>query len=58
MSLTQKLRRTLRPAGKTAQAILRWKRFSPHDAPPIFGNSKPKNLYFDQLFFRRLWLPE
>ncbi len=43
MGLTQKLRRTLRPAGKTAQAIFRWKRFSFNDAPPIFGNSKPKS---------------
>ena len=43
MGITQKLRRTLRPAGKTAQAILRWKRFSFHEAPPIFGNSKPKS---------------
>ncbi len=43
MGLTQKIRRTLRPAGKTAQAILRWKRFSFHAAPPIFGNSKPKS---------------
>jgi hypothetical protein len=39
----KQLRRTLRPYGKTAQAILRWKRFSFHDAPPIFGNSKPKS---------------
>ena len=37
------LRRLLRPAGKTAQAILRWKRFSFNDAPPVFGNSKPKS---------------
>lgn len=43
MSLAQQFRRTLRPAGKTAQAILRWKRFSFHEAPPIFGNSKPKS---------------
>ena len=43
MGLTQKIRRTLRPAGKTAQAILRWKRFSFNDVPPIFGNSKPKS---------------
>jgi hypothetical protein len=43
MGITQKLRRTLRPAGKTAQAILRWKRLSFNDAPPIFGNSKPKS---------------
>lgn len=39
----KKLRRTLRPYGKTAQAIFRWKRFSFHEAPPIFGNSKPKS---------------
>jgi hypothetical protein len=37
------LRRLLRPAGKTAQAILRWKQFSFNDAPPVFGNSKPKS---------------
>lgn len=37
------LRRLLRPAGKTTQAILRWNRFSFNDAPPIFGNSKPKS---------------
>ena len=43
MGLVQQIRRTLRPAGKTAQAILRWKRFSFHEAPPIFGNSKPKS---------------
>ena len=43
MGITQKLRRTLRPAGKTAQAILRWKRFSFNEVPPIFGNSKPKS---------------
>jgi len=36
-------RKFLRPAGKTAQAILRWKRLSFRDAPPIFGNSKPKS---------------
>ncbi|MCL4531082.1 MAG: sulfotransferase domain-containing protein [Chloroflexi bacterium] len=37
------LRRLLRPAGKTTQAILRWKRFAFNDAPHIFGNSKPKS---------------
>lgn len=37
------LRRILRPYGKTAQAVLRWKRFSFDDAPPIFANSKPKS---------------
>jgi len=43
MALIQKIRRLVRPYGKTAQAILRWKRFSFHEAPPIFGNSKPKS---------------
>ena len=43
MNLSREIRKTLRPYGKTAQAILRWKRFSFHDAPPIFGNSKPKS---------------
>ena len=43
MGFSQYLRRSLRPAGKTAQAILRWKRFSFHAVPPIFGNSKAKS---------------
>lgn len=37
------IKQKLRPYGKTAQAILRWKRFSFNDAPPMFGNSKPKS---------------
>ena len=43
MSLTQNVRRILRPYGKTAQAVLRWRRFSFSEAPPIFGNAKPKS---------------
>jgi hypothetical protein len=43
MTISQTLRRTLRPLGKTAQAIARWKRLSFHEAPPIFGNAKPKS---------------
>ncbi len=43
MRLIQQARKILRPAGKTAQAIIRWKRFSFSEAPPIFGNSKPKS---------------
>lgn len=39
----KKIRRAIRPYAKTAQAILKWKRFSFHEAPPIFGNSKPKS---------------
>ena len=43
MHITRRFRRLLRPAGKTSQAILRWRRFSFNEAPPIFGNSKPKS---------------
>ena len=43
MNFTQTIRRTFRPYGKTVLAILRWKRFSFHEAPPIFGNAKPKS---------------
>ncbi len=43
MGLVQNIRRAIRPAGKTLQAMARWKRFYFHDAPPLFGNSKPKS---------------
>jgi hypothetical protein len=43
MTITKTLRRIFRPYGKTAQAVLRWKRLSFNEAPPIFGNSKPKS---------------
>jgi hypothetical protein len=43
MSLLKTLRRTFRPAGKTMQAIARWKKLSFNDVPAIFGNSKPKS---------------
>ncbi|MBM3124045.1 MAG: sulfotransferase domain-containing protein [Chloroflexi bacterium] len=43
MGLMQKIRRAVRPAAKTAQAVLRWRRLTFNDAPPIFGNSKPKS---------------
>jgi len=43
MGLKQQLRRTLRGPGKYAQAVWRWKRLSFNEAPPIFGNSKPKS---------------
>ena len=43
MDLKQSIRRIARPCGKTAQAVLRWRRFSFHEAPSIFGNSKPKS---------------
>jgi hypothetical protein len=43
MNLIKTVRRSLRPAVKTLLAIARWKRLSFHEAPPIFGNSKPKS---------------
>lgn len=43
MGLRQQLRRTFRDPGKYAQAVWHWKRFSFHEAPPVFGNSKPKS---------------
>jgi len=43
MGLKQQLRRTFRNPGKYAQAVWRWKRFAFTEAPPIFGNSKPKS---------------
>ena len=43
MALSDTLYRTLRPTAKYAQAVLRWKRLSFGDAPPIFGNAKPKS---------------
>lgn len=43
VSVIQQIRRAIRPAGKTLQAVARWKRLSFADAPPVFGNSKPKS---------------
>jgi hypothetical protein len=43
MAVTKTFRRVMRPAGKTLQAVARWKRFSFKEAPSIFGNSKPKS---------------
>jgi len=43
MSFIQRIRRQIRPAGKTLQAVARWKRLSFNDVPAIFGNSKPKS---------------
>jgi len=42
-SFVKNFRHSIRPAGKTLQAIARWKRFAFDDVPPIFGNSKPKS---------------
>lgn len=43
MTLLKSVRRAIRPMGKTLQAMMRWRRFSFDEAPPIFGNSKPKS---------------
>ena len=43
MSIFQPIRRSVRAPAKYLQAILRWKRLSFGDAPPIFGNAKPKS---------------
>lgn len=43
MKLMKTIHRAIRPAGKTLQAMIHWKRLSFNDAPPIFGNSKPKS---------------
>ncbi len=37
------VRRSLRPLLKSLQAILRWRRLKFDEAPPIFGNAKPKS---------------
>ncbi|GAB4454342.1 MAG: hypothetical protein Kow0070_00580 [Anaerolineales bacterium] len=43
MALMQDIRRLARPCGKTALAVWRWKRLSFDEAPPVFGNAKPKS---------------
>lgn len=43
MKFPDQFRRVLRGPGKTAQAVLRWKRLAFDEAPPIFGNAKPKS---------------
>ena len=43
MEIRKRIRRAIRPAAKTLQAVGRWKRVSFNNAPPIFGNSKPKS---------------
>ncbi len=43
MSIQSHLRQKIRTPGKYAQAVLRWRRLSFNEVPPIFGNSKPKS---------------
>lgn len=43
MDWMRHIRRRVRPVARTAQAVLRWRRLSFDDAPPVFGNAKPKS---------------
>jgi hypothetical protein len=43
MGMIRPIRRKLRPAGKYLQAAVRWRRLSFDEAPPVFGNAKPKS---------------
>ncbi|MCF6277566.1 MAG: sulfotransferase domain-containing protein [Anaerolineales bacterium] len=43
MPIQNLLRQKLREPVKYTQAVLRWRRFSFNEAPPIFGNAKPKS---------------
>jgi hypothetical protein len=43
INISRQFIRRFRPAGKTLQAMARWKRLAFSEAPPIFGNSKPKS---------------
>jgi hypothetical protein len=43
MAIARLVRRSLRPAAKTLQAIARWRQFSFEKLPPVFGNAKPKS---------------
>jgi hypothetical protein len=43
MHLVSRARRQIRPLAKSLQAAARWKRLTFNEAPPIFGNAKPKS---------------
>jgi hypothetical protein len=43
MGVLQEIRRRVRPAAKSVQAVARWHRMSFGQVPPIFGNAKPKS---------------
>jgi sulfotransferase 6B1 len=43
MDWMRSIRRQVRPALRTMQAVARWRRVSFDDAPPVFGNAKPKS---------------
>lgn len=41
--MTPSLYRLLRPPARYLQAVWRWKRLAFNEAPPVFGNAKPKS---------------
>ncbi len=43
MNLSEQIRHTLRVPSKYVKAVLRWKRLTFYEAPPIFANAKPKS---------------
>jgi len=43
MEWMRQLRSQVRPAARTVLAVARWRRLSFNEAPPIFGNAKPKS---------------
>ena len=43
MDWKRQFRRQVRPALRTVQAVVRWRRLDFDDVPPIFGNAKPKS---------------
>lgn len=43
MGLMRLVRQRVRPAAKSAQAVIRWRRLNFEEAPPVFGNAKPKS---------------
>jgi hypothetical protein len=43
MDWMRRIRTQIRPAARSAQAIMRWRRLGFDEAPPVFGNAKPKS---------------
>ena len=43
MDWMRRIRTQVRPAARTAQAIVRWRRLRFDEAPRVFGNAKPKS---------------
>ena len=43
MELLRHIRKQMRPAVKTLQAVASWRRLSFDEVPPVFGNAKPKS---------------